>query len=405
MLPIGILVVLAIVFGVIALTGDSSSPKQTAVAQATARPRAGPLRTAGPTRSHAPRPTTPPGATELSEYRAGMPAVTLSRFDLAYSAGGYDPQEELMGRLLYGMANRNYYVADDQVPDVDDARFLIERFPAGITAADYTYLSELLGVHSGAPVLRTKQAKTSVIGSAVFSCFRDAMIFSPFVFLTDGEITSYKKCVRSGRVLTLAQDSVAEAAPGNASLFADRIMNCLSPSLAPVGSIMVVLVPQETSLTDLAEFAYLREQLAADGQVYNDHRGVAAYGVAAVGEENVLDLNAVVDTDGLKVGQTVVHEIAHLIMDSNPMLAGEASAVYEHSMRAGLWEDTYEALNPQEFFAVLTTIMFGLGHDSPAEDAAGLRIIGLSGPQELKDYDPEVYAFFSRIYPCISSAD
>lgn len=342
-------------------------------------------------------------AEEETRHLQRLSAETRTAFDVAYGAGGYDDAEMQMARLLYEISTRPYYVPDAQKPDEADLRFIISRFPAGLTRDDYAYLSSLMGIDTGWPVLRTKEAKTSVIGSDVYSCFRDARIFSPFVYLTDGEITSYKHCVQVGRVTIVGAADVRSESLVNASVFASRVLSCLSPDLPPVPSMLLVLVPEATSVTDIAEFAKLREQIAADGLVFSDHRGVAAYGTAAVGEENVADLDATFDPNGIRIGATVVHELAHLIMASNDDLSDEAAAVYEESVvRDGLWAGSYEALNPSEFFAVLSTAIFGLGFDSPGEDVAGLAILGVNGPGALNAYDSRAYDFLSSVYPCIA---
>jgi hypothetical protein len=347
-------------------------------------------------------PTTPrtPSATEIDLFRSGLPDTTRSAFDAAYADSGYDADEMAMARLLYTMATRTFFVDDSEKPNEADARFLIDHFPAGLTNNDYTYLTTLLGVDTGTPVLRSTQSVTSVIGSPVYHCFRDARIFSVFWFLSQGEASSYDKCIHDGPMIALGGPDVASKSLNNADVFAERILNCLSRTLPPMPSFMLVLFPESTGVTDLVEFQQLANKRAADGLVMSDHRGVAAYGVAAVGEENVADTSEILDSEGSKVGSIVVHEIAHLLMDSNQSIKDKVNAAYRNAIASGLWPNTYQALNANEYFAVLTTIIFGLGYDSPSTDAAGLDISAINGPEALRAYDAQAYELLSSLYPC-----
>ena len=78
--------------------------------------------------------------------------------------------------------------------------------------------------------------------------------------------------------------------------------------------------------------------------------------------------------------------------------ANELLSAYENARRLGRWPNTYLIGNYEEYFATLTTVWFNV----MAESADGTWD-GVRGPvnkrDELKEYDPEAYAFFESIYP------
>lgn len=78
-------------------------------------------------------------------------------------------------------------------------------------------------------------------------------------------------------------------------------------------------------------------------------------------------------------------------------LKNEFSALYKSRMRAGMWPNTYAASNPDEYFATMCAIWFNVMSEKP-DWTDGVRC-PVNTRAELKEYDPETYAFFEKIFP------
>ncbi|OJG73113.1 hypothetical protein RV11_GL001923 [Enterococcus phoeniculicola] len=99
----------------------------------------------------------------------------------------------------------------------------------------------------------------------------------------------------------------------------------------------------------------------------------------------------------------LVHEFGHaihLIGINNlpdPTLANELKEAYQHAKNHHLWPNTYAISNEEEYFATLSTIWFNVMAESKDGTWDGVR-----GPvncrAELKEYDPQGYEYFSKIY-------
>src|SRR5204863_5484696 len=90
-----------------------------------------------------------------------------------------------------------------------------------------------------------------------------------------------------------------------------------------------------------------------------------------------------------------VHEFAHNIRNYGIAreLRNRFNEQYHHSLEKGLWQKSYAASNPDEFFAELTMWYFGTHGDlhmtgsKPENGRAGLR-----------KYDPEAFTLLEEFY-------
>jgi hypothetical protein len=154
----------------------------------------------------------------------------------------------------------------------------------------------------------------------------------------------------------------------------------------------LVIIPQHTKLTDLAEFSSLKGQRTFDGRAWDDVRGVGGTrtddGRWAVGipEENLADL----PSDGYPGNYSVaIHELAHVIHEhvTNAEKRTIDLAFEARLAAGGPWTEAYGSSNVHEYFAQATNCFFdrneGMGH---------------SGKAWLKKHDPAIYAALIKIY-------
>lgn len=132
--------------------------------------------------------------------------------------------------------------------------------------------------------------------------------------------------------------------------------------------------------------------------------GVADLPVTSISERNLLRITEGPHATRYPNEFIMAHEFGHAVhligLNYLPdrTKANELLSAYENARRLGRWPNTYLIGNYEEYFATLTTVWFNV----MAESADGTWD-GVRGPvnkrDELKEYDPEAYAFFERIYP------
>ena len=113
--------------------------------------------------------------------------------------------------------------------------------------------------------------------------------------------------------------------------------------------------------------------------------------LTSCGEENLLRL----ENDRYRGRDICVHEFSHNIR--NHGVPREIRALfnnqYRRSLAKGLWQKSYAASNPDEFFAELTMWYFGTHGD--------LHMTGTkpdNGREGLRKYDPETFALLDEFY-------
>ena len=144
---------------------------------------------------------------------------------------------------------------------------------------------------------------------------------------------------------------------------------------------------------------YLLSQRAVPG-LGGDHDNP----YASVAEANVIRLRAGRYMSRYLNELVFVHEFAHSIhqagMDylDDQTYARRVRSTYDNAVAHGLWPNTYGILDFSEYFATLSSIWF----NAQAEGING-EWDGIRGPvntrDELRDYDPEGFAFMADIYP------
>lgn len=121
--------------------------------------------------------------------------------------------------------------------------------------------------------------------------------------------------------------------------------------------------------------------------------------LASIRDANVLRLKSGSYTTGYPDESILTHEFAHTIYNFG--LSGQQQAefldIYNTSVSAGKWANSYAGSNKDEYFATLSAIWFNAMDDTRDGEWDGVR-----GPintrAELKVYDRAAYDFLSGIY-------
>jgi hypothetical protein len=92
-----------------------------------------------------------------------------------------------------------------------------------------------------------------------------------------------------------------------------------------------------------------------------------------------------------------VHEFSHAIHSAirqvDPKLAEEILAAYKDAMSKGLWKGQYGETNQNEYWAEATQTWFWSNFEFKGGDKM------IQTPDDLKEYDPKIYALLSGVYP------
>ncbi|MFG3340877.1 OmpL47-type beta-barrel domain-containing protein [Glycomyces sp. NPDC048151] len=128
--------------------------------------------------------------------------------------------------------------------------------------------------------------------------------------------------------------------------------------------------------------------------------------VSSISERNVLRTRGN-ENDFLNTRYTneniLIHEFGHAVRlvgietQDDKALSDELYAVYENAYNTGRWPNTYAIGNIDEYFATLSTVWFDNMAEKP-DWTDGVRS-PINTRAELKEYDPEAYAFFAKVYP------
>lgn len=128
--------------------------------------------------------------------------------------------------------------------------------------------------------------------------------------------------------------------------------------------------------------------------------------VSSISERNVLrtrgDANAFLNT-AYPNENILVHEFGHAVRLvgietlANKSLSDELWAAYENAYTSGRWPNTYAIGNIDEYFATLSAVWFDVMAEKP-DWSDGVRS-PINTRAELREYDPEAYELFAKVYP------
>ncbi len=155
------------------------------------------------------------------------------------------------------------------------------------------------------------------------------------------------------------------------------------------------IMGKDQHMTDMPEYQSRKGKVIFDnlGQMTNlDARARGLGGLWSVcPEENLLKL----PSDRHKGGYDVcLHEFAHTVMNFGltDSARKRVGTYYTKAIKQGLWQDSYAATNPFEYWAELSMWYFGGHGDNSGRAPKG------DGPDALQAYDPWGYSMMYWLY-------
>ena len=210
----------------------------------------------------------------------------------------------------------------------------------------------------------------------------------------------YQKYLDGYGIPVQSSAAVSDTALASACLIAAnmvRFSNDVREKMIQQKQRVAVLGVDEVT-TDVPEYANLYSMFP--GQDWDALRGVGAtimIPVSSVGEENLLCLA----TDVFAGEQILVQTFATAVLLALERVDGSTfgarlDAAYDAAMRAGLWQNTYAAANPIEYYAVAVQTWFDARPDVSPPDGNHNEI---NTRAELRQYDPTLAALVAESMP------
>jgi hypothetical protein len=182
----------------------------------------------------------------------------------------------------------------------------------------------------------------------------------------------------------------------------------------------IVIIPANTKMTDLPEFAGMRGTNTDDGRLWDNVRGsggrAAPNGTFAIGvaEEDLVSVRGVV-SQYARGYSIAMHELAHTVEGKGmtPDQHARLLTIYQRQQQKDAavanthhdaFTDNYGARNVREYFAQATNAFFG--RNQGAEKQADNTIVqNHNGRAWLQANDPDMYAFLVEMYETPRDAD
>lgn len=211
----------------------------------------------------------------------------------------------------------------------------------------------------------------------------------------------YEKYLDAGGIPIVGLAKVPDEAFYQARTLIDEMLAGrpdIRSALAAVG-VRVVIMPVGAVITDLPEFSDLYE--TNPGTDWDERFRGGGVGpslqipVMVVAEENLLCY----ETDIFPYEDVFVHEFAHAVHDPGITIQREGAAfqrrleaAYREALDSGLWEGTYAATNPDEYWAEGVQSWFGLN------DPPGSLHNHVDTRAELEAYDPALAELILEVF-------
>ncbi|MFE6968198.1 RICIN domain-containing protein [Isoptericola sp. NPDC057653] len=218
----------------------------------------------------------------------------------------------------------------------------------------------------------------------------------------------YTQSVTTGAGITVKADprvdpATLDLAAAQVDVQLGKTDNGIADRMADFGCSLAVYAARENAyLVPEHRGGYDPEMYDVEGYGGSEWNGC----VSSISERNVLrtrdDENAFLNT-GYRNENILVHEFGHAVRLvgietlADESLSDELYAAYENSWATGRWPNTYAIGNIDEYFATLSAIWFDVMAEKP-DWTDGVRS-PINTRAELKEYDPQAYALFAKVYP------
>jgi xylan 1,4-beta-xylosidase len=200
----------------------------------------------------------------------------------------------------------------------------------------------------------------------------------------------YQKHVDAGGLPILSSSQVSDAGLLEAAHLIDQMLanrEDLRQELIKRRVRFVVMAPTEMT-TDVPEQAHMDSE-------YWDRRARGLGGrICSCGEENLLNLKG----DRYSNENILIHEFSHTIHNFglrrlDAEFNSRLQQLYDEAMKSGLWENTYAATNPEEYWAEAVQSYFDC--NAPPRRRVHNDV---DTREELKDYDPKLFALIDESF-------
>lgn len=152
--------------------------------------------------------------------------------------------------------------------------------------------------------------------------------------------------------------------------------------------------------TDIPEHAYLENDTSINWDLRaRGLGGTLQEPFSTCAEENILAYQI----DKYHAEDITIHEFAHTIHNVGispvyPDFNQELRTALDNALKKGRWKNTYAATNIEEYFAEGVQSWFNVNAEVPNPDGDG-KHNQVNTREELKRYDPELYAILKRFFP------
>jgi hypothetical protein len=154
----------------------------------------------------------------------------------------------------------------------------------------------------------------------------------------------------------------------------------------------LVIIPKDSPMTALPEFANLAGRSTSDGRPYSGPQirglgGSSGQPASSSAEENLLKL----DTDIFHGEDITIHEFAHGVMNVGFSAAelGQWTRIYREEAFADVFTGTYAQVDEDEFWAEMSQVWFR---------GATVYNAGIGSPEQMAEVAPQAYAFLQAVY-------
>ena len=160
----------------------------------------------------------------------------------------------------------------------------------------------------------------------------------------------------------------------------------------------VAIMARYEGTTDLPEHHYLVNDTALNWDLRaRGLGGTVEEPLTSCAEENVLAYQI----DKYHAEDILIHEFAHAIhciglMIAEPEFDGRLKQLYENAKARGILDGTYRITDHMEYFAEAVQDWFNVNAEMPYADG---KHNWCNTREELKDYDPDLYALLAEYFP------
>lgn len=208
----------------------------------------------------------------------------------------------------------------------------------------------------------------------------------------------YKKHVDANGLSVLSS-----AAPADESLLlACELLNNLLGKRDDVRQELIrrkarfAIIGKDEGTAEIPEYGYVGGPQEDIDYINQRARGLGGI-VASCGEENISCLNG----DRYRNESICVHEFSHTISlygayTADDTFEDDLKTAFDDAMASGILDDTYRASNEQEYWA--EGVQDWYDTNDSATPSNGIHN-SVNTREELKDYDPTLYALIARVFP------